>query len=83
MANRIKMAVEQSIMVLDERGWSYRRIARELGIHRETVSRYVHLARAGPEPAEVLRRHRDWNGEKKISGSASCREQPLTHVLAN
>jgi len=53
MANRIKMAVEQSIVVLDERGWSYRRIARELGIHRETVSRYVHLARAGPEPAKV------------------------------
>ena len=53
MANRIKMAMAQSIVVLHERGWSYRRIARELGIHRETASRYVRLARAGPKPAKL------------------------------
>jgi len=41
MANHLKMANIQSIMSLRERGWSCRRIARELGIHRDTVSRYV------------------------------------------
>ena len=46
MANRIRMAVVDSILVLHRRGWSYRRIARELGIHRETVSRYVRQAAA-------------------------------------
>jgi len=41
MANQLKMAIIQSIQALKERGWSCRRIARELGVNRETVSRYV------------------------------------------
>jgi transposase len=53
MANRLKMAKVHSIQTLHARGWSQRRIARELGIHRETVARYVQLAaggsRDGPE----------------------------------
>jgi transposase len=43
MANRLKMARVQSILLLHSRGWSRRRIARELSIDRETVSRYVQL----------------------------------------
>ncbi len=41
MANQLKMAQIQAILALRQRGWSCRRIANELGIHRETVSRYV------------------------------------------
>jgi len=41
MANRLEMAKVNAILKLRERGWSLRRIARELGIHRETVARYV------------------------------------------
>ena len=41
MANRLKMATVQSILTLHERGWSQRRIAVELDVDRETVSRYV------------------------------------------
>jgi len=48
MANRIKVATENAIVVLHKRGWSFRRISRELGIHRDTVSRYVTLARSNP-----------------------------------
>jgi hypothetical protein len=33
------------IYSLDDRGWSRRRIARELGIDRETVGRYLRLAK--------------------------------------
>ncbi len=44
MANRLKMALVHSILALRARGWSYRRIARELGVHRETVARHVKLA---------------------------------------
>jgi transposase len=44
MSNRLRMATIQSILSLYEKRWSYRRIARALGIHRETVSRYVRLA---------------------------------------
>lgn len=51
MANRIKVAIASSIQVLRQQGWSYRKIADTLGVHRETVARYVHLAGQEPKPA--------------------------------
>jgi len=53
MANRIKVAVSQTIVTLHTQGWSFRRIARTLGIHRETVSRYVRgqIAKSASNPA--------------------------------
>jgi transposase len=48
MANVLKMAKVHSIQVLHARGWSRRRIARELGIHRETVARYLQSAAGEP-----------------------------------
>jgi transposase len=51
MANRLKMATVQSILTLHERGWSQRRIAVELGVDRETVSRYAALARQAGQAA--------------------------------
>jgi len=53
MANRLRVAKIHSILTLHERGWSDRRIARTLGIHRETVGRYVRLATAEPRPAKA------------------------------
>ena len=41
MPNHLKMSKVQSILALRQQGWSLTRIARELGIHRQTVSRYV------------------------------------------
>ena len=41
MANYLKVSVMQSIGELCRRGWSQRRIARELGVSRTTVARYV------------------------------------------
>jgi transposase len=41
MSNLLKMAMVQSILSLHAQGWSQRRIARALGIDRETVRRYV------------------------------------------
>ncbi|HEY7820791.1 MAG TPA: IS21 family transposase [Vicinamibacteria bacterium] len=41
--NQLKVGNRQAIQALAARGWSFRRIARELGIHRETVARYVRL----------------------------------------
>ncbi len=54
MANQIKMATSASIIEPYERGWSRRRIARELGLDREMVARHVRLHTAlGSEPAGV------------------------------
>jgi len=39
MSNRIKMAIETAICELRKKGWSKRKIARELGHHRDTVRR--------------------------------------------
>ena len=52
MANELKMAKVQSILTLHERGWSNRRIAKELGIHRDTVGRHVRLARKDASPGD-------------------------------
>jgi len=41
MANITKVELQKSIISLCERGWSERQIARELGVHRATVKRYV------------------------------------------
>jgi transposase len=50
MANQLKMAMVKAIITLKDRGWSMRRIARELGIHRETVTRYIERERLNPKP---------------------------------
>src|SRR6202035_1793213 len=47
MANQLKMAEVQAIAALARNGWSDRRIARQLGVHRETVGRHRRLLEAG------------------------------------
>ncbi len=39
--NRLIVSLQHSILTLASRGWSARRIARELAINRETVGRYL------------------------------------------
>ena len=51
MSNRLKMAIVQAVLQLHAQHWSFRRIARELHIDRETVSRYVRLAESKPATA--------------------------------
>jgi len=48
MSNRLKMAQVESVLASYVRGWSQRPIAREPGVDRETVARYVGLAAANP-----------------------------------
>ena len=49
MANQLKMATIDTILTLHQQHWSVRRIARTLGLHRDTVAR--HLRRAKPAGA--------------------------------
>jgi transposase len=53
MSNRLKMANIHAIIGLLEQKWSYRRIARELGVDRDTVARYDRLRRNRSNPAIV------------------------------
>ena len=40
MCKVLKPSQQEAIRGLHQKGWSKRRIARELGIHRQTVNRY-------------------------------------------
>ena len=50
--NQLNVSLQHTITTLAAQGWSHRRIARELDIHRETVGRHLRLA--GSKPAKVL-----------------------------
>jgi predicted transcriptional regulator len=52
MPNQIKVALTHSIITRYDRGWSQKRIARELGLDRETVTRHIRLEpEHAPKPA--------------------------------
>jgi transposase len=51
MANHLSMANIDFIVTLHQRGWSQRRIARQLDINRETVARHLKAHAAGSKPA--------------------------------
>ncbi len=53
MPNLLKVAMIETILSLRQRGWSQRRIARELGIDRETVARYLRQSPTAPKPANA------------------------------
>ena len=48
--NQLNVSLQHSIATLAAKGWAARKIARELGVHRETVGRYL---RAQAKPAIV------------------------------
>lgn len=50
MPNQLKMSKIQSALALRQQGWTFTRIAQELGIHRETVAQYV---RRNSKPTEA------------------------------
>ncbi len=48
MGHYLKMLKRQQVLSLLELGWTYRRIQKETGVRRETISRYDRLRRANP-----------------------------------
>ena len=53
MANVLNVALVESILSLFAQGWSRRRIARELGVDRETVGKYVSARPCGQNPPNL------------------------------
>jgi transposase len=49
--NQLNVSLQHSITTLAAKGWSARKIARELGMHRETVGRYLPPAASASKPA--------------------------------
>ena len=79
MAYQLKVADVLAIRALVERGWSYRRIARELGVHRHTVARYARGEDLpGPEPTKAPTGSDLLGGAGKADLSGSGRESEST-----
>jgi len=55
MSNHLEMSNISAILKLRQQGWSFVRIAHELGIHRETVAKYVrqHDAPTSSKPTQL------------------------------
>lgn len=68
MLNYLKMPKQSQVVALLELGWSYRRIEAEIGIRRETVSRYDRVRRA--------------NAAKTFAGSEQGRRRTRRHTPA-
>jgi transposase len=81
MANNLKMAEINAIKTLRERGWSYRRISRELGIHLDTARKYGQSvskqvkAPTGSEDSKPVTEAPIGSGCESVSYSESGRSQ--------
>lgn len=73
MANRLKVAKMLSIQALHAQGWSQRRIARELGIDRQTVARHLQEA---AKPANAPTGSADPKPAKAPTGSEASAGDP-------
>lgn len=51
--NQLNVSLRHSIVTLAGQGWSARKIARELSVHRETVGRYLRAGQPDSKPAIV------------------------------
>lgn len=86
MANQLTMDKVQAVRTLKAQGWSNRKIARELGIHRTTVAEYLQPkptkvptgSEGSAEPVETSSRsgcepHREWILEQLQLGLSAQR----------
>jgi transposase len=79
--NRLTVSQQQAILTLHDRGWSARRIARELGVHRETVGRELKISK----PAKVaagFEREAEAKPVKVAAGSRSLCEAHRANIEA-
>jgi len=49
--NQFNVSLQHAISTLAAKGWSARKIDRELGVHRETVGHYLHPTAEDSKPA--------------------------------
>jgi transposase len=90
VANRLTMAMIETVLALHRRKWSTRRIALELGIHRDTVARYIAEAKRQAKPAIAPTGSEAAIGEAKpavaptgLAELSPCSERPVELASAN
>jgi transposase len=78
MSNLLKVAMIDVVLSLYRKGWSQRQIATELGINRETVSRYVKQSGAAPKPANAPTGSEPLGSDPKPANAPTGSEPPGT-----
>ena len=58
--NQLNVSLQHSIVTLSAQGWSARKVARELGLNRETVGCYLRLAADAAKPAILPIGSKSW-----------------------
>jgi transposase len=80
MSNLLKVAMIDAILSLHRQGLSQRRIARELGVNRETVARYLSEVGTAPKPGNAPPGSSAAEAEPKpanaSSGSSAAEAEP-------
>lgn len=85
--NRLEVSLQQTIIALTQRGWSQRRVARDLGVDRQTVKRYAPAANpttnptAGSEGAKPATEANPTTGSEP-SGVAAPPAKPASNPTA-
>ncbi|MFH2002294.1 MAG: hypothetical protein ABIK28_21665 [Planctomycetota bacterium] len=89
MVNQLKVVMQQKIRALVDLKLSFRKIARELGINRDTVARYAHLEEDDDsKPADATpgsEAESDSKAANTTPGSTDPRSQclPFQEVIRN
>ena len=86
MSNVLSEEKKQQVIALGRLGWSTRRIERETGIRRETISTYLREAGIGLRPARgrVLSKPASGSGPVtpvRIPGDADQRSEPMSIIV--
>ena len=80
MAKQLSMGQVHSILTLHQSGHSNRKIAKLLGVHRETVAKYLTEGEAEPaKPDHLVRPGRTGGLRSKITGSDTSWPRPPRH----
>jgi transposase len=79
--NQLKVNQRETIVTLARRGWSARRIARELGCDRDTASKYIALERAA-KPATPSPGSGEQGESKPATPSTGAETEPERAVTA-
>jgi transposase len=83
MANLLKMAMIDTILSFHRLGWSNRRIARELGVDRDAVSRHIHQALAEPKAAKAPPGSEPSQNDPKAAKAPASSETVVEPALAH
>jgi len=78
--NQLKVNQQETIIILVQKGWSKRRIARELGLDRATVRKYLRALSKSPAPQTGSEAMGEFKITQVQTGSVPGEDLKITHL---